>query len=170
MTTKANTEANTEANKALARRYLELYNTGNLRIADELIAPDFVDQTRPDLPPGPEPVKRVVAELRSAFPDAQATIEQLIAEGDRVAFRFFLQGTHQGTFAGIAPTGKVVRLTGTDVVRIADGKLRELWSSQDTLNWALQLGLVRWVAETPHERTWDTITEKRLHASARRHS
>src|SRR5262249_36896618 len=84
---------------------------------------------------------------RSAFPDAQATIEQLIAEGDRVAFRFVLQGTHQGTFAGVAPTGKLVRLRGTDVVRIADGKLIELWSSQDTLHWALQLGLVTWVAD-----------------------
>ena len=89
-----------EANKALARRYLDLYNTGNPRIADEIIAPDFVDQTHPDLPPGPESVKRVVADFRSAFPDAQATIEQLIAEGDTVAFRFVLQGTHQGTFTG----------------------------------------------------------------------
>src|SRR5262249_48204513 len=84
-------------------------------------------------------------------PSAQATLEQLIAEGDLVAFRFDLQGTHQGThqgaFAGTAPTGKSVRLTGTDVVRIADGKLIELWSSQDTLNWALQLGCVTWVVD-----------------------
>lgn len=131
----------TEANKEIVRRYLELWNTGNLALADEVIAPDFVDHTHPELAPGPEDVKREVTAFRAAFPDAHATIEQMICEDDIVAFRFVLRGTHQGTFAGFPPTGKATALTGMDFIRIADSKLVELWSCQDTLGWLQQLGL-----------------------------
>lgn len=131
----------TEANKALARRYIELWNTGNLALADEVLALDFVDHTHPELAPGPESVKLEVTAFRTAFPDAHATVEQMISEGDTVAFRFVLRGTHQGTFGRFPPTGKEVVLTGMDFIRISDGKLVELWSSQDTLTWVQQLGL-----------------------------
>jgi len=131
----------TEANKALVRRYVELYNTGNVALADEVIAPDFVDYTHPELRPGPEDVKNEVASFRAAFPDAPITIEDIIGEGDTVAFRFVLRGTHQGMFAGLPATGKEVTLTGMDFIRIAGGKLVELWSNQDTLGWLQQLGL-----------------------------
>ena len=134
-----------EANKALVRRYVELWSTGNLAIADEILAPNYVDHTHPNAAPGPESVKEQVAEFRAGFPDAQIIIEQMIGEGDIVAFRFVLRGTHQGTFAGLPPTGKLDTLTGMDFIRIADGKMVELWSSQDTLSWAIQLGLkVQW--------------------------
>src|SRR6266496_1269642 len=102
----------TGANKALARRYVELWNTGNLALADEVLALDFVDHTHPELAPGPEAVKHEVAAFRTAFPDAHVTIEQMISEGDTVAFRFVLRGTHQGTFGRFPPTGKEVVLTG----------------------------------------------------------
>ncbi len=129
-----------EANKALVRKYIELWDTGNLALADEVLAPDFVDHLHPELAPGPESVKQEVAIFRAAFPDANITVEQVIGEGDTVAFRFVLRGTHAGSFAGLPPTGKEVVMTGMDFVRIADGKVVELWSSQDTLSFLLQLG------------------------------
>jgi steroid delta-isomerase-like uncharacterized protein len=131
----------TGANKALARRYVELWNTGNLALADEVLALDFVDHTHPELAPGSEAVKHEVAAFRTAFPDTHVTVEQMISESDTVAFRFVLRGTHQGTFGRFPPTGKEVVLTGMDFIRITDGKLVELWSSQDTLTWLQQLGL-----------------------------
>jgi steroid delta-isomerase-like uncharacterized protein len=130
----------TEAHKAIVQRYIEIYNTGNLAIADEILSPDFVDHLHPNRAPGPGPVKDEVSGFRTAFPDAHATIEQMIAEDDSVAFRFVLNGTHQGDFSVFPPTGKRVVLTGMDFVRIVDGKMVELWSSQDTLSWVQQLG------------------------------
>jgi steroid delta-isomerase-like uncharacterized protein len=130
----------TKANKALVRRYVELYNTGNVVLADEIIASDFVDHTHPELRSGPEDVKHEVTAFRTAFPDAYIRIEDMIGEGETVAFRFILRGTHRGTFAGIPVTGKEATLTGMDFIRIANGKLVELWSNQDTLSWLQQLG------------------------------
>src|SRR5205085_6986779 len=87
-----------EANKAIVRKYLELWDTGNLALADEVLAPHFVDHLHSELAPGPESVKKEVAAFRGAFPDAKGTVEQMIGEGDTVAFRFVLRGTHEGTF------------------------------------------------------------------------
>ena len=64
----------------------------------------------------------------------------MIGEADTVAIRFVLRGTHQGTFAGFVPTGKEAILTGVDFIRITEGMMVELWSSQETLSWVLQLG------------------------------
>jgi len=134
---------NIEMNKAIVRGYIELWSTGNLALADEVLAEDFVDHMRPSQAPGPESVKQEVKAFREGFPDARIIIEQIIAEGDTVAFRFMLQGTHRGMFAGYPPTGKEVVLIGVDFIRIAAGKIVELWSIQDTLRWAEQLGLKR---------------------------
>ena len=134
---------NIEKNKAIARRYIELWSTGTLALADEVLAEDYVDHTHPHQAPGPESVKQEVMAFREGFPDAHITIEQIIAEVDTVAFRFTLRGTHVGTFAGFPPTGKQITLTGVDFMRIAAGKIVELWSVQDTLQWAEQLGLKR---------------------------
>jgi steroid delta-isomerase-like uncharacterized protein len=129
-----------ETNKAIVRKYVELWSTGNLVLADEVLAADFVDHTHPNQAPGPESVKQEVIAFREGFPDVRITIEQMIAEGDSVAFRFILRGTHLGTFAGSPPTGKEDVLTGSDFIRIADGKMVELWSIQETLSWVQQLG------------------------------
>ena len=131
----------TEGDKVLVRRYVELWNTGNGALADEILTPDFVDHSHPDRPPGAQSVKEEVTSFRAAFPDAQLRVEQMISEGDTVAFRFELRGTHLGPFGPFAPTGKQVVLTGMDFLRIADSKIVEVWSSQDTLAWAEQLGL-----------------------------
>jgi steroid delta-isomerase-like uncharacterized protein len=131
---------NIEANKALVRRYIELWETGNPALADEILAAEYVDHAHPHQAPGPEPVKREVMSFRTGFPDAHITIEQIIGEGDLIAFRFVLRGTHSGTFAGFPPTGKEAVLTGVDFIRIADGKMVEMWSTQDTFYWAQQIG------------------------------
>ncbi len=129
-----------ETHKAIVRRYVELWSTGNLALADEVLAADFVDHTHLEQAPGLEDVKQAIKAFREGFPDACITIEQMIGEGDTVAFRFVLRGTHRGTFAGFPATGSEAVLTGMDFVRIAGGKMVELWSSQDTLSWARQLG------------------------------
>jgi steroid delta-isomerase-like uncharacterized protein len=133
-----------DANKEFVRRYIELYNSGNLAIADEIIAPDFVDHEHPECEPGPAAVKRMVTDFRAAFPDTIGTVQEMIAERDIVAFRFVLRGTHSGTahFAGLPPSGREITLVGMDFVRIAGQKLVELWSCQDTLGLLRQLGAI----------------------------
>lgn len=129
-----------EANKAIVRKYVELWSTGNPALADEVLAADFVDHTHPNQAPGPARMKEAVQAFREGFPDVRISIEQMISEGDTVAFRFVLRGTHLGTFAGFPPTGKEAVLTGVDFIRLADGKMVELWSTQDTFSWAQQMG------------------------------
>ncbi len=129
-----------EANKTVVRKYVELWSTGNLALADEVLAADFVDHTHPNQAPGPASVKEAVRAFREGFPDAHITIEQMIGEGDTVAFRLTLRGTHLGTFAGFLPMGKEDILIGVDFIRLANGKIVELWSIQDTFSWAQQLG------------------------------
>ena len=134
-----------EANKALVLQYIHLNR--NFALLDEILAPNFVDHSHPEFRPGPEDIKQNLIDFYTAFPNASITIENMIGEGDIVAFRFTLQGTHTGTFAGIPPTGKTVIWTGMDFLRIADGKIAELWSNQDTLNMLQQLGVIRFEVE-----------------------
>jgi steroid delta-isomerase-like uncharacterized protein len=113
----------TEENKAVLRRYVEEWNKRNLA-ALEIFAPDYVFHGA--VPPGVSPdlasMKQWRLALWTAFPDMQATVENLIAEGDKVASRWTLRGTHQGEFMGMPPTGKQVSWTGIVIDRIKDGK------------------------------------------------
>ncbi|HZO71329.1 MAG TPA: ester cyclase [Ktedonobacteraceae bacterium] len=129
-----------EANKAIVRRYVELWSTGNLDLADEVLAADFVDHAHPEFTPGPESVKQAVTNFRAGFPDAQVTIEHLLCEGDIVAFRAVIRGTHRAAYAGFPPTGKEIVFRGMDFIRIADGKMAELWNCQQALEFVLQMG------------------------------
>ncbi len=131
-----------ETNKALMRRfYEEFWCRGNADAVDEFVAPSYVDHQLPEgWPQGREGLKQLVCEWRTGFPDMSETIDDLIAEGDRVVGRFVLTGTHEGPFRGIAPTGVKVRVTGIDIVRIADGRICEWWYSEDTLGLLQQLG------------------------------
>lgn len=129
-----------EANKALVKRYIEMWRTGDTDIADEILDAAYVDHTNPEQEPGPEAVKQDVIAFHTGFTRVHVRVEHMIGEGELVAFRFTLRGTHSGTFASIPPTGKEATLTGADFVRIQDGKMVELWSLQDTLGWVQQLG------------------------------
>ena len=134
-----------EENKALARRVIEeMFNKGNLALADELIAPEYVDHD-PAMPEdirGPEGFKQYVGAYRSAFSDLHVGIEDQIAEGDKVVTRWTGTGTHDGEFASIAPTGNRVTLPGMEIVRISGGKLVEGWEGYDSMNLMRQLGVV----------------------------
>jgi steroid delta-isomerase-like uncharacterized protein len=134
-----------EENKALARRVLEeMFNKGNLDVADELLVPDYVDHD-PAMPEdihGPEGFKQYVSGYRSAFSDLHVEIEDQIAEGDKVVTRWTGTGTHDGELAGIPPTGKRVTLPGMEIVRISGGKLVEGWEGYDSMNLMQQLGVV----------------------------
>ncbi len=134
----------TAENKALYRRYSEALSQRDYARFDELFAPTYVYHAPglPDLPPGPEGLKQLVSGYVAAFPDVQATIEDLIADGDTVVARLTYRGTHQGAFQGIAPTGKQISMSSIDIVRIADGKIVEEWESPDNLGLLQQLGVV----------------------------
>jgi steroid delta-isomerase-like uncharacterized protein len=135
----------TEENKALARRVLEeMFNKGNLDVADELLASDYVDHD-PAMPEdirGPEGFKQYVGAYRSAFSDLHVEIEDQIAEGDKVVTRWTGNGTHDGELSGIAPTGNRVTMPGMEIVRISGGKLVEGWEGCDSMNLMRQLGVV----------------------------
>jgi steroid delta-isomerase-like uncharacterized protein len=134
----------TEANKAIViQLYEEVFNNGDLDLADKLIAPNAIThdpQLPPGVPGGPQGLKAVVTMLRSAFPDDHHTIEDLVAEGDKVVVRTTHTGTHQGTFLGLAPTGKHIANTSIHIFRIASGKLVETWANRDDLGLLQQLG------------------------------
>ena len=134
-----------EENKMLVRRVFEqMFNEGNLDVADELLAPGYVDHD-PSLPQdvhGPEGFKEYVGMYRAAFPDLHVQIQDQLAEGDRVATRWTGTGTHNGELAGITPTGKQVTLPGMEIVRIANGKLVEGWEGYDSGTLMRQLGVM----------------------------
>jgi steroid delta-isomerase-like uncharacterized protein len=134
-----------EQNKALFRQFVEeAFNRGNLSLADELLAPDFVEHEElpPGIPAGREGVKVLASMLRSAFPDFKATIDDMIAEGDKVVMRQTWTGTHKGEFMGIPATGKRVSFGVIDIVRIDGGKCVEHWGQMDSMGLMQQLGAV----------------------------
>ncbi|MFH1928494.1 MAG: ester cyclase [Chloroflexota bacterium] len=133
-----------QENKAIIRRLFEkCFNEEKSAVADELIAPNFVNHVAPPgHPPGPEGVKRNGARLRAAFPDIHVTIVDMMAEGDKVVVRFASCGTHKGTFLGVPPTGKRVKWAGIDTFTIAEGKLVEAWGYVGELDLLRQFGVV----------------------------
>jgi steroid delta-isomerase-like uncharacterized protein len=133
----------TEENKTLYRQLLEgAMNERNLAIVDELCTPDFVLHRGSTTIQGREPYKQFLSMYLTAGPDFHVTIEDLLAEGDKVVSRFTGGGTHLGPFMGIAPTGKYVTATGMAIIRVANGKIVEEWSNGDDLGMLQQLGVI----------------------------
>ena len=134
-----------EENKAVIRRFLkDFFEGGNLELVDELFAPDYVlhDPAVPGEVRGPEGIKQFVSMYRSAYPDTHFTVEDQIAEGDRVVTRWTGQGTHEGELMGIPPTGNRVTVTGIEFDRVSDGKMQETWVNYDALGMMQQLGVI----------------------------
>jgi steroid delta-isomerase-like uncharacterized protein len=134
-----------EQNKIIVCRAIEeVWNRGNYEIVDDLTASDIVvhSSTPGEEIHGPERVKQFYATLRASFPDLHFTIEDQVAEGDRVVTRWTARATHTSEYQGIPPTGKQYMMTGIDIDRIANGKIVECWSIEDQLSLLQQLGVV----------------------------
>ncbi len=124
----------TDENKAIARKVYEIISTGDFGRAEEIVdqeAPD--NELRPGDPPAKliETFKETFSEARAGFPDLSITVEDVMAEGDRVSARVVMRGTHRGEFQGIAPTGKHVEVRAIDMFRIREGKIVEHWGHAD---------------------------------------
>lgn len=134
-----------EDNAATYRRWFdEGCSQGNVDLADELYSPDYVSHSLgPDLPPTREGLKTFIRALREGLPDLQCPMEEVVAEGDRVAGRFSLRGTHSGTLFGIPPTGKQVVVGVMVIARFNEaGKWVEDWSARDQLGMLQRLGVI----------------------------
>lgn len=129
-----------------SRRLLEQsFNTGNFELIDQLVGPEALNHN-PALPAqmrdlrGPDGLKRIVTMYRTAFPDVQMTVDDVIASGDKVVLRWHSEGTHRGELAGLAPTGTHGSVTGISIDRWRDGKIVEAWVEWDNMGLARQLG------------------------------
>ena len=133
-----------EANKAVVQRLMdEVMNGNNLDAVDEIMADDYVNHdTVPGLGSDREGFKQLFAGHHAAFPDLKVVIDDIVAEGDKVANRWSWTGTHKGPFMGVPATGKHVTLTGISIHRFADGKIIEQWHRMDMLGMMQQMGVV----------------------------
>lgn len=134
----------TEQNKAVVRRIGEEYwNQGNVAVLDDAFAADVADHNAPPgLAPGREGVKQFNTMFRGAFSDLSLVIDDLIAEGDNVVWRWTFTGTHTGPLMGISATGKHVTLQGISIDRFEQGKIVERWLQADMLGMMQQLGAI----------------------------
>ena len=132
-----------EENKAIVRRWVEAFNAGNVDAVDELVTDSYVrhDPNSPEVH-GPEEEKQLIAMYRSAFPDLRFTIEDMVAEGDKVVIRVGISATHKGELLGIPPTENRLTLSAIELYRLAEGKIDEQWVQVDTLGMMQQLGVV----------------------------
>jgi steroid delta-isomerase-like uncharacterized protein len=129
--------------KVLRRFYNEVVNAGNIDLIDELLADDFVEHEEvPGLPADREGVKQFFGMMRAAFPDVTFTAEQMLAEGDTVAARATIRGTHQGEFMGVPATGRPVEFQATDFVSFRNGTATAHWGTTDMVALLTQLGAI----------------------------
>ncbi|MDP8903809.1 MAG: ester cyclase [Chloroflexota bacterium] len=133
-----------ERNKAVIRRFVEeVQNQKNWDAFDELNSSDFVNLSAPPgVPDDKEGGKMFLGAFINAFPDSYVTIEDMIAEGDRVVTKKTFTGTHTGELSGIPPTGNRVSIQYVDIMRVRDGQIVEHWLSMDQLSFMQQLGVV----------------------------
>ena len=133
-----------EENKAVIRRlYEEVANAKNLDVVDEIVAEDTVDHDAfPGMPAnGVEAYKAVFSASQSGFSDFRMEIHEMVAEGDKVAIRATVSGTHDGDFMGIPPTGKAISVGAVEIFEIKDGKITGRWGTPDRATVMEQLGL-----------------------------
>ena len=128
--------------KAIARRFLdELWNQGDFNAVNRLLASDYDGHSSSEIH-GTEGAIKFISKLRAAFPDFRFSILDQIEEGDKAATRWTINGTHTGEFQGMPPSGNRMELTGSTIFRIADGKLIEGWTNEDSLGMLEQIRTV----------------------------
>jgi predicted ester cyclase len=137
----------TETNKAIVRRLIEeVQNRHDVARIDAFFTPDFLnhmeDPNRASELTAVEQAKISFTQLFAAFPDLHVTIHDQVAEGDKVVTHKLFQGTHQGTFMGVAPTGRQVEFAVIDILRLDNGKVVEHWAIQDRLALMQQVGII----------------------------
>jgi steroid delta-isomerase-like uncharacterized protein len=128
-------------NKTLVQQFFdEVINQRNLAALGQFLSPNAINHT---VPAGfPQEPNQFLGLHLGAFPDMRATVEELLADGDKVIARVSYQGTHQGAFMGIPPTGKQINVMGINIFRIANGQLVEHWGLSDRVTALRQLGVV----------------------------
>ena len=130
----------TEFNKSVVERFIaEAWNAGDHDTIDDLVHSTYAIA---GIGNGPEAVKRNMEMYRTAFPDIECVIEQLVAEGEWVAARLTLHGTHLGPLGNIPPSGKRVAMKEMAFWRVVDGKLHAIWSQGDALGLRIQIGAI----------------------------
>lgn len=133
-----------EENKDIVRRYQEIYNRNDLGALGEVMSENLLTpKIMPGIPTGIEGAKAAHQIMLAGFPDYQTTIDDLFAEGDKVAARITMSGTNTGSFMGIPPTGKYVSFTGIYIARLAYGKIVEHWGEEDGVSLLQQLGVLK---------------------------
>jgi len=132
-----------EENKAIVRRFIEAENKRNLDSMDEFIAPDFVSIESDTPTRGLEIYKQGIKTFTKAFPDLRGTIEDIIAEGDKVMARVKYTGTNTGEYLGLAPTGKKISMKAVAIYRIVDTKVVEMRSFIDR-DFFIELGVIEY--------------------------
>ena len=133
-----------ETNKLVMRRFTEFINTASEKLAAELIAPGAIFHIpgRHEPMRGPAGYITIIKMMREGFPDIQWTLEEMVAEGDKVAARFTMQGTHQGAFFGVPPTGKTIVVQAMNFYRLSGGQLVDEHGQPDMLELLQQIGAV----------------------------
>ena len=137
-------EATTEKNKLVMKRFVEFINTASEQLAGELISQDaiFYVPGQPEPMRGPTGYLVIIGMMRGGFPDIQWTLEDIVAEGDKVAARFTMLGTHQGNFSGVPPSGKPIKVQAMSFYRLTNGQITEEHGQPDMLGLLQQIGAV----------------------------
>jgi steroid delta-isomerase-like uncharacterized protein len=141
-----------DENKALVRRfYEEVWNKGNLDVAEEVFASDYVrhDLRPTTAAPGPEGQKQIAAVFRAAFPDLRFDVEIVLGDGEYVAARWTASGTHTGSWGDVEPTGQFVTFSGVNIFRFEQGLVAEIWNHRDDLGLREQLGAAVFAGAPP---------------------
>lgn len=133
----------TEENKDIVRRFFEVGpSKGDLSEANKLLSPDFTLHVPLPCSPGVQGINEVIIACRTAFHDLNVTVEDMVAEGDKIAARFTAHGIHKGAFMGLPPTDKPISMTGIEIFCIEGGKIAEIWGEANLLGLMQQLGIV----------------------------
>ena len=135
---------NVEANKATMKKFVEFINTASEQLATQLIAEDavFFVPGRPDPLRGPAGYMSIIGMMRSGFPDITWTLDETIAEDDRLAARFTMRGTHRGSFFGAPPSGKKIEVRAMNFYRFSNGQIVEEFGQPDLHSLMQQIGAI----------------------------